>query len=201
MSLKRVYIVRHGETDYNVEHRWQGQLDVPLNKAGKRQAKALAQHLADISVDAIFSSDLKRTMDTIRPYVKQNNLTITPEKRLREIHLGDFQGLKRHEIRELYPQEAMRWDNDDSFVIPNGESRQQVKRRILTFWQETTQRTDLEQIMMVSHGGSIRILMHELFPEVLERFHFANTSITVLECDEHANWKITALNTIPHLNS
>ncbi|MEM9951204.1 MAG: histidine phosphatase family protein [Chloroflexota bacterium] len=200
MSLKRVYIVRHGETDYNVQHRWQGQLDVPLNKVGKQQAKSLATYFALQPLDAIYASDLKRTMDTVRPLAKKRQLTIVPDKRLREIHLGMFQGLKRNEIHDAYPREAMRWDNDDTFVVPHGESRSQVQDRMLTIWQEVIQQIDKQHVMLVSHGGSMRLLMRRIFPDSLEQFHFANTSITVLDRDEQNQWHITALNTLPHLD-
>lgn len=200
MSIQRVYIVRHAETDYNVQHRWQGHLDVPLNTFGKQQAQSLADYFVNIPLDAIFSSDLERTMATVRSIAQQKNLSIIKDRRLREVHLGVFQGLKRPEIHDAYPQEAMRWDNDDSFVIPNGESRNQVQSRMFEAWQSMIETPELEHIMLVSHGGSLRLLMKRLFPDRIEHMHFANTSITIIDRTTANQWSVTAINTTPHLS-
>ncbi|MGB7340969.1 MAG: histidine phosphatase family protein [Phototrophicaceae bacterium] len=199
MSIQRVYIVRHGETDYNVQHRWQGHLDVPLNPFGKQQAQSLANYCANIALDAIFSSDLERAMATVNPLAKHKNLSISTDKRLREVHLGIFQGLKRAEIHEAYPHEAMRWDNDDRFIIPNGESRNQVQKRMISAWQAITSQSNFTNIMIVSHGGSLRLLMKKLFPDRIEHMHFANTSITIVDRIAPKKWDVVAINTTPHL--
>jgi len=199
MSVKRVFIVRHGETDYNAQHRWQGHLDVPLNENGKQQADALATYFADQSIDLIFSSDLKRAYDTAQAIATAKKMDIKKEKRLREVHLGLFQGLTRTQIQEAYPQEAFNWDNDDSFVVPQGESRVQLQNRAYAAWQSLTKSKDAKTIMLVSHGGTIRMLLQKLFPEKVAYIKLKNTSISIIERDEEGNWQPSALNTTPHL--
>lgn len=199
MPIQRVIIVRHGETDYNVEHRWQGQLDVPLNKNGEAQSDALAKYLADEPLDAIFASDLKRTYDTALPIAKSKNLTVIPDKRFREVHLGIFQGLTRTQIRKVYPHKTMRWDNDDSYVVTHGESRNQVTNRTYEAWQEITKREDMTNIMIVSHGGAIRMMLTKILPDNTERLRFGNTSFSILEHDNNNTWQVQAINQTPHL--
>lgn len=199
MPIQQVIIVRHGETDYNAQHRWQGQLDVPLNKNGKAQAEALAKHLANEALDGVFSSDLKRCYDTARPIAKSKNLTVIPDKRLREVHLGLFQGLTRTQIQEVYPQKMMRWDNDDSYVITHGESRSQVQNRTFEAWLEIIKREDMSNIMIVSHGGAIRMMLTKVLPQTTERLRFANTSFSILERDSNNTWQVKSINMTSHL--
>lgn len=199
MPIQQVIIVRHGETDYNAQHRWQGQLDVPLNKNGKAQAEALAKHLANEALDGVFSSDLKRCYDTARPIAKSKNLTVIPDKRLREVHLGLFQGLTRTQIQEVYPHKMMRWDNDDSYVITHGESRSQVQNRTFEAWQEIIKRDDMKTVMIVSHGGAIRMMLTKVLPQTTERLRFANTSFSILERDNINTWQVRSINLTPHL--
>ena len=199
MPIQRVIIVRHGETDYNVEHRWQGHMDVPLNKNGKAQAEALAKHLADEAIDGIFASDLKRAYDTARPIAKLKKLDIIPEKRLREVHLGIFQGLTRTQIQDVYPHKTMRWDNDDSYVVTHGESRIQVQNRTYEAWQEITKREDMKTVMIVSHGGAIRMMLLKILPQTTERLRFANTSFSILERANDNTWQACSINQTPHL--
>lgn len=88
---KKIILIRHGETEYNKIGKAQGQLDIPLNKLGFIQAKKVAQQLKNEVIDVIYSSDLKRPLQTIRPLAKLKNLTIKTNKKLRERHLGIFQ--------------------------------------------------------------------------------------------------------------
>lgn len=199
MSVKQVIIVRHGETDYNVQHRWQGHLDVPLNQNGKQQAEALASYFADKAIDAIFSSDLKRAYGTALAIAKPKKLEVRKDARLREVKLGVFQGLTRTQIQEAYPHESFRWDNDDNFVVPQGESRVQLQKRAYEVWQDVTTHKNLTTVMLASHGGTIRMLLQKLFPEKVAYIKLKNTSVSIIERDEQGNWQAIDLNTTPHL--
>ena len=107
---------RHGQTTWNVEHRYQGQTDIPLDDTGIAQAKAAARRLAGLRPDALFSSDLSRAQQTAAALVKLTGLPVTLDKDLRERYGGDWEGLSDQEIRERYPAERAAWNP------PNGEA-------------------------------------------------------------------------------
>lgn len=197
---KRVFIVRHGETDFNAEKRWQGFLPTPLNNRGQEQARFLANHLRIEPIERIISSDLKRAVETARPTANFLGLDILLDERLREINLGIFQGLTGEEIQAKFPEEWSSWRSDYmNYVIPEGESREMVKVRVYDAWQELVEKSDADTILFVSHGGTIRMLMRALLGEG-DWMHadFTNTSITSLH-KKGTEWLITDLATTPHL--
>ncbi|MGJ3238269.1 MAG: histidine phosphatase family protein [Anaerolineae bacterium] len=200
MGVQQIFIVRHGETDYNVHHRWQGHLDVPLNDTGKKQAQALADYFTDQPIDTIISSDLKRAADTACAIAKPRQLKVHYDDRLREIKLGVFQGLTRAQICITYPQAALRWDNDDTYAVSGGESRVQLQQRAYQAWQAIIAHQTARQVLVVSHGGTIRLLLRRLFPETTNYVKLKNTSISIIECNTDGAWVPTALNITPHLS-
>ena len=202
MAIKRVLLVRHGETDYNRQGRWQGMRDTLLNETGRAQAQALAQHLADTPLDAIYSSDLRRAWDTAQAIAAIQGMQAIKEVGLREIALGIFEGLTREEIIQQYPDVGAAYLGDDlAFVVPGGESRTQHQQRMLQTWQRLLQSAQGETIMLVSHGGSIKRLLLTLFPtEAAQLGHVHNTSVTTLERDDAtSDWRLVGLAARPHL--
>jgi broad specificity phosphatase PhoE len=200
MTVQRVLIVRHGETDYNAQHRWQGHLDIPLNSAGLAQAESAAAYLVKEPVDAIFASDLSRAFATAEAIAKPKQMKVIPEPRLREIHIGKFQGLTRTEMSEHFPEELLRWNADDGFAPPEGESRLQLQVRAYAAWQDITNRENMSSVMLVSHGGTLRMLLRKLLPaEDIDNLRFGNTSFSILERQNSA-WKGLKLNITPHLD-
>lgn len=203
MPLNRVLLVRHGETDYNVTGRWQGQLDTPLNALGRQQADKVAQALRGVQLNLIVSSDLVRAVDTARAIAAHHGLSPLLDARWREIHLGIFQGLTRQEIKETYPLEYNSWHYDDNFVVPNGESRLQVQNRVYEAWLSLVERPDLEGTALVTaHGGTIRWLLIRLFgEEAASGRHLENTSITTLEREEDGVWVMRKVGDAAHLEA
>jgi broad specificity phosphatase PhoE len=203
MSVQRIYLVRHGETDYNVSGRWQGDLDIPLNRVGKEQAKLVGEVFLTLSIGAMYSSDLSRAYETAQTIAKTIGYAhIYTDQRLRELNLGIFQGLTRQEIMETYPLEHTYWQNDDNYAVPKGgESRIQVQKRIHAFWQEMTTKETAENVVVVSHGGTIRWLLNRVFaPDMLIGKHFENTSITTVECHDGV-WTLGRVGDISHLDN
>jgi broad specificity phosphatase PhoE len=201
MTVHRILIVRHGETDYNAQHRWQGHLDIPLNYMGIQQAEKAAAYLANEPVDAIFASDLSRAFMTAEAIAKLRQMRVIPEPRLREIHVGAFQGLTRAELEQRFPEELVCWNNDDAYAPPQGESRLQLQERAYAAFQDITNRDDMQSVLIVSHGGTLRMLFRKLLPpEQIEGLRFNNTSISILERQKTA-WKMIAINTTRHLDS
>src|SRR5690349_8413010 len=102
MNKKHLFIFRHGETDWNVEERFQGHLDIPLNDNGRNQARELGQKMKHFGLEAIFSSDLCRASETAQIVAQSINVPIFKDPRLREAHLGQAQGLTRTEIESQF---------------------------------------------------------------------------------------------------
>jgi broad specificity phosphatase PhoE len=198
--MQTVYLVRHGETDHNVEGRWQGHLDVALNQEGLEQAKKLSDYLADTHFDVVYSSDLQRAADTARIVLGKRTQAIHFEPRLREIHLGVFQGLTREQIASKYPAELTQWDTNPAYVVADGESRLQLQERSFAAWSEITQKHADQTILMVSHGGTLRLMLQRVLQvENPHKLRFANTSVTILQQQE-GGWHAHTLNSTAHLN-
>jgi broad specificity phosphatase PhoE len=185
--LKRIYLIRHGQTDWNVEGRWQGSLDVPLGDIGHKQAGALTMHLQDRRIKSIYSSDLSRALATAEPLAKLKGLPIHRDARLRELNLGVFQGLTHDEIRMKYPDEEKGMEADYmDYVVPEGESRRAMQARAYDVWQEIVTHEPNEPIAIFSHGGTIRLLLMKLFPGEMERLtkvRITNTCVTTIDVD------------------
>lgn len=143
---------RHGQTNWNVEHRFQGQTDIPLDETGAAQAEYTARRLATLRPDAIFTSDLSRAQQTAAALGRLTGLPVAPDKDLRERFGGDWEGLSDEEIRERYPAERASWNP------PNGEPTPAVADRVagaLTRIAETLDDDGLAVI--VSHGAALRL--------------------------------------------
>lgn len=124
--------IRHGETDWNLEGRWQGQADVPLNANGLAQAEILARQVrARYQLDAIYSSDLQRARQTAEPLAQATGLPVVLDPRLREIHQGEWQGMLVTDIRARYGQQfADRHSDPWRVAPPGGETAAQVRSRL-----------------------------------------------------------------------
>jgi broad specificity phosphatase PhoE len=201
MTVRQVYIVRHGETDYNLSGRWQGHLDIPLNKLGREQAHRVAEALAPRGLQAVYSSDLSRALETAQIIAAKCGLpSVRTDKRLRELNCGIFQGLTRSEIAATYPLEQTHWDHNDDYAIPNGESRLQVQARVYDFWNFLMERETARTIALVSHGGTIRWLLNALFDRALiDAYHFVNTSVTMIE-RQGQTWHLAMVGDTSHLD-
>lgn len=146
--------VRHGETEWNVEGREMGQLDSPLTTRGVRQAEALAQRLSLLNIDALYSSDLGRAVQTAEIIGSRCGKSPNVDARLRERHLGVLQGLTRAEIADRYPEARMAQQQTGSFdVIPEGETRQERADRGVTVLSEIAARHAGQTVAVVTHSG------------------------------------------------
>lgn len=185
--MTRIYLVRHGETTWNAEGRWQGTLDIPLGEVGHQQAQALAKHLKDRPIAAIYSSDLSRARDTAEPLSRAKGLEIQTDARLRELDFGVFQGLTHDEIRAKYPEEERELFVDYlDFVLPEGESRRAVQARVYEMWQEVVRRHPNSEVVVMSHGGPVRLLLLKLFDDQVERMlkvPLPNVSVTTITAE------------------
>lgn len=200
--VDQVWIIRHGETDWNVAGRWQGHADPVLNARGQKQAAQLARYLADsaVQLDAIYSSDLQRAAQTAAAIRERLAVPLHYDPRLREFNLGVFQGLTGAEIQERFPEEYVMWRSPDmAYTIPNGESRLMLRDRVLAAWTDITANQAQRRLVIVTHGGTIRHLLEQLFPD-LPDFKLHNTSLTTLS-RQNTNWQLIGLSQTPHLEA
>jgi probable phosphoglycerate mutase len=160
-NATRIIAVRHGETDWNVEARIQGQLDIGLNDKGRWQAQRAARALAEESLDAVYSSDLSRANVTAQAIAEQAPLPLKVQTHsgLRERAFGKFEGQTYAAITEQWPEEAKLWRmRDPDFAPVGGENPVQVLARVACTVDEIAARHLGQQIVLVSHGGVMDML-------------------------------------------
>lgn len=153
--MLHLILVRHGETEWNKERRYQGQADIPLSSTGKQQAKLVAKRLVEYKFDAIYASDLKRARQTASAITEKNNLTIISEPRLREMSFGVLEGLTWNEAQEQYPEVVTAWLNDYNQPPEGGESLEVFTARITSFLNELKQKHEGQIVLLTAHGGSL----------------------------------------------
>jgi probable phosphoglycerate mutase len=146
--VARIVLVRHGETDWNLERRYQGHLDPPLNAAGRAQSEELAELLAAERIDAIYSSDLRRALETAEIVGARLGLPVVTDEGLREVDLGSWAGLTPEEVAERFGESSTH----------DGETRSEHTARVVGAVRRIAARHPEGCILVVTHGGSIRAL-------------------------------------------
>ena len=155
--MKRLVLWRHGQTTWNVEHRFQGQTDIPLDETGEAQAEYAARRLATLMPSAIFASDLIRAQQTAAPLSRLTGLPVAADKGLRERSGGVWEGLTDTEINERYPRERATWDP------PNGEPTRAVADRVSAAITRVSAAVAPGQLaVVVSHGAALRLGIERL---------------------------------------
>jgi glucosyl-3-phosphoglycerate phosphatase len=163
----RLVLLRHGQTVWNAEHRFQGQSDIPLDETGEAQASRAAGLLAALSPDLIVSSDLQRATATAAPLARLTGLSVTLDKDLRERFGGAWEGLNDTEIAERYPRERASWNP------PDGESSVAVADRVHAALRRVVallEHYDGELAVVVSHGAALRLGMERMLALPDENF-------------------------------
>jgi glucosyl-3-phosphoglycerate phosphatase len=165
MRVRRLVMLRHGQTEWNAGSRMQGQLDTDLTDLGRDQAVAAAEVLAKRQPLVIVSSDLRRALDTAVELGERAGLPVLVDTRLRETHLGDWQGLTHREVDDLAPGARLAWRDNARWAPHGGESRIDVAERSLPLVTElVAEQTDWgaddpdRPVVLVAHGGLIAAL-------------------------------------------
>jgi broad specificity phosphatase PhoE len=154
-----IVLVRHGETDWNREHRFQGHADVPLNSEGRRQAQELADRLAGERYAAAYSSPLRRALETAEILASRLQFEIEPREGLKEVDVGSWSGLTTTEVRNRYPEGFRRWADDWSGGWSDGETYDELGRRVVADLSAIAERHPDERVLAVTHGGAIRAVL------------------------------------------
>jgi broad specificity phosphatase PhoE len=150
-----ILLARHGETDWNRENRFQGHADPPLNETGRAQAVELSAALEDEQLAAVYASPLRRAFETAELVAAPHDLVPVSVEALREVNVGSWQGLTRAEIEQRFPDQFARWlDYHEGWE--DGESYEEMGRRVIAGLLELAAAHDGERILAVSHGGPVR---------------------------------------------
>lgn len=159
MTAARIILWRHGRTEWNIVNRFQGQADIPLDEVGYEQANRAAGVLAAYQPSALYSSDLSRCYQTAQALAQRTALEIITDKRLREIHVGSWEGLLGEEIRATDPELARRlWAGEDVRRSPTGESPSEVAERMFEVLTEIAEAAeDHSSVVVVTHGLAGRV--------------------------------------------
>ncbi len=174
--MTELILVRHGQTDWNVEGRYQGQADPPLNDTGLRQARQTALELQTLGLEALYTSDLRRARQTAQAVADATGLPVQLEPRLRELNLGAWQGVLYTEIKARYPALIRRWEEAPlETTPPDGESILALRHRVLDAVAEIVARhssNDLNRyykVCVVAHKTPIAIIKCHYLDIPLER--------------------------------
>jgi alpha-ribazole phosphatase len=185
-----ILLIRHGETEYNNSKKFTGITDVGLNERGRAQAVRLGEILENEVIDLIYSSDLKRCIDTGHHLKCAAGIILSKE--LREMNFGRWEGLTYDEIRQKYPDELEKWEADwTDFIITSGESFSIMSKRVIKEFEDILKKHDCcnrdGRIAIISHSGCIRtILAHYIIGSVNEswKFRVENAAVSRLRIDK-----------------
>lgn len=188
----RLTIVRHGETIENQKGICQGQMDGTLSTTGLHQVRKVAEYLQNVHIDIIFSSDLKRAVDTSKEIHKHHSqIPLIIDKRLRERYFGSYQG-------KVFPE------NKKDLIIPDdAESNEMIYSRVLDFFNELKAKHPEDSILIVSHGVTIRAMLavvQGLKSSYIDSVESVkNCSISIIDIFNNAKPQIITINSIDHL--
>jgi broad specificity phosphatase PhoE len=150
-----ILLARHGQSDWNRDRRWQGHADRPLTDEGEQQARALAERLEDIALDAVYSSDLERARATAETVAAARGLQVEERTDLREVDVGSWSGLTRDEAKERHPEDFEHWLHGGA-GWRDGETYEQMTDRVLAAIADIVREHPDGRVLVVSHGGPIR---------------------------------------------
>ena len=198
MSLRKVLLIRHGQTDFNTERRLQGAMSVPLNHRGRQQSLALARYLRTQDIDALYTSPRRRAYDTAQIIAETLELTLIEDDRLAEIAFGDFEGLTFPQVARRFPEAYRKWESGyRPYRVPQGESRLDVQWRMQAAWEDIVSAAGHSTVAIVGHSSAMMILLASMFAFLPDK-RVSNTSITTLERYDEI-WRIASFAESPHL--
>lgn len=172
MSAKtRIFMVRHGQTEWNQAHRLQGHKDSPLTPLGRAQATQTKLALAQYDIHKAYTSPLQRAQDTLALIIEDRNLEVGLSENLKEMHLGPWEGKTKQETQDTNPEQfAYFWNQQDKFVLAGAETYQQLQNRMVNELQAIFSKEQGKNILVVSHWLAIKAAMA----------YYANTPLSEL---------------------
>lgn len=202
IALTRVYLIRHGETEWNKTGKLQGHSNVSLSREGVRQAQLLAEHMPFHTVDAIYSSDLSRAVKTAEILAKQFNLPVIQNSGFREMNFGDWEGRKLSELAAEMPVGFEHFfTRPDKVYPPHGETFLEAQSRVLNTLDKVITDHEDQSVIIVSHGAIIRLLLCAILGMPIRKMWAIsqfNMAVNIFLVDD-GNFTVELLNSTLHL--
>lgn len=187
--MKNIFVVRHGETNFNKNGKYLGKADIPLNAVGIAQAKHLAEEASGLNIEVIYSSPLKRAIETVGFIRQKNNCKIIIDNHFIERSLGVYEGLNKDEAKNKYPdlyaRNITRIFND---APPNGETINEVIKRVFIGVDEIKKQNNFSNVLISTHGFVTKVINKYFNPKITNQeffdFSLANAEIKKYTCDD-----------------
>lgn len=201
--MLKIYLVRHGQTEFNIQNRMQGRIDSPLTEKGRRDAEALGKYLSDVDFELVIASPSKRAQVTAELICKGRDISVQVEPDIREINMGSWEGRTKDEIIKAYPVEGEIFYNKPHLYKPlEGDSYYDVQERAVGAVKRFTELYKDGNILIVTHTVVIRAIIAYFKGYPMESLWkgpaIEGTSVTLLEA-EHGNIKVASLGETPHI--
>ena len=163
VSLGTIYLIRHGEVDWNRKNSYVGSTDIPLNATGRSQAMQVAEHLKDKKISAVYSSNLMRARVTAEIIAEKFGIPVTGVPAFQEVDYGEWEGLSESEIKERYQDIYARWREDPVGInAPNGESFGELRDRAYPAFIRIAEAHPDDNVVVVAHKSTNRVLLCRL---------------------------------------
>ena len=198
------YIVRHGQTNWNILGKTQGHGNSDLTQKGENQAFELAKSIKEYPIDYIYSSDLGRAIQTSQIISNEIGIKVNETKALREMGFGDWEGLLIDEIKKDYEKTYEIWRNQPHLAnIPNGETLHIIKDRIDNFVKELNEKYDNKHILLVSHSVTVRVMLLSFLNSGVENIYRIKQDNTALNIVEYRDYGpvIIKMNDTSHIKN
>jgi broad specificity phosphatase PhoE len=200
--MVKVILIRHGETDWNQEQIFRGEIDVPLNQPGLAQARAVREALAEIVIDALYASPLARAFETARVLAEGRNLEVRREEGLSDVDFGLWQGLPKEKVKKDCPDLYSTWLTEPQLVtFPRGETLLKVQQRAMVALERIMDRNPGKTVALVSHRVVNKVMLCGVLGLDLSRFWRVKQDTCAINRFEHDNgsYCLTLLNDTCHL--
>jgi len=201
--LLRLFLIRHGRSEWNAAHRIQGCADSPLDEVGHVQARQLAARLHEAPPVTVYTSPLLRARETADVIGQVFDIPVVPEGRLREYDVGALSGLTWVQVEAQYPEVARQWQEDiENVSLPEAEDRAIFRERVVAGFDDIVARHSEGPVAVVSHGGTLGIYLNHLIglPRRFSPFRFSNVSLSIVDVNPRRP-RVILLNDTCHLGS
>lgn len=189
-----IYFVRHGETCENANKNYYGDLDISLNELGKEQMRKVKEKLKNVTFNKVYTSERVRTIESAN-IILSDKYQLINDKRINEMSFGVFEGKSYTQLKELYPQEVIKWQEDwINYTPQNGENYKMFYQRVKAFMKDI-EKLEADNILVVAHSGVIRAMYSYIMDENLNafwKFGSKNGDITLIKY-EYKNYYIDSI--------
>lgn len=183
--MKRLYLLRHGETEWNIKRITQGSTDIKLTSRGLNQAQSAANRLVNEEIDYIYASNLSRAYETARIIGETLGINVETDKGIREMNFGGWQGLSVEDLKSRYPKEHIVWRSEPhKWSLEGAETLLQVQERTLETVNSLRKKHPNKNVLLVSHGAAIKALLLGILDIDLSNYHklaSSNTGLSIVD--------------------